>query len=92
MKTLNLKIVISERALLQRINRYLKKKSLAIKVNRTRQMELGDYYLVDFNESLSGRVSNSLHDLDDLERYSREMGVLKGWEIVERITGARGLN
>jgi hypothetical protein len=69
------KVVVTERALLQRINRKLRDKRQALKSPRGRQYrELGNYYLLDLSR-------NSVIERDtDIEKLGRKLGVLQTWE------------
>ncbi len=73
-----MKVPVSMRALIQRINRKLKPELEALKITRGNQWrpELGDYYVVDLNR-------NSIIRKDvDPEKIARELGVLRDWEEV----------
>jgi hypothetical protein len=80
-------VSISERALIQRLNRELQKDGLIIKKTRSQTksaQELGDYYVVNFNQN--SIVDKDL-DLSDLEKMGREKKVLHGWEkpVIEQL-------
>ncbi len=71
-----LKAGVSERALIQRINRKLAPELRGLKKSRgwRAEHELGKYWILDFH-------SNFADELDiDLEDYGRELGALKEWE------------
>jgi len=70
-------VKITERALLQRLNRALLKRYLMVNTCRFDSRwfnELGRFYLVEVNRNAIWR-SNV-----DLEKMGREEGVLKPWE------------
>ena len=72
------KMKITERALLQRLNRKLAGEDLIVKKTRAGRFaqELGEYFLLDFNH-------NRIVGKDvDLAAIGRERGVLQPWEIV----------
>jgi hypothetical protein len=74
-----LKAPVSERALLQRINRKLKPDLEAVKKTRggwRRLSDLGDYYWVDYRRNFM------LNHHLDLETVGHELGVLEEWEMV----------
>jgi hypothetical protein len=76
------KVQVSERALIQRLNRKLKENDLIVKKTRPNSKSwstLGDYYVIDLN--LNGIVDRGL-DADDLEKMGREKKVLADWETV----------
>ena len=73
------KVPISERALLQRINRRLKPDLQAVKTVRDvgrRRLDYGFFYRVDY------RMNAVLDHHLDLEEMGRDLGVLKPWEEV----------
>jgi hypothetical protein len=72
------KMPVSERAIIQRINRKLKPALEALKVARSERMRLdvGQYYIIDY------RMNAILHHDVDPEALGRELGVLKPWEEV----------
>jgi hypothetical protein len=65
---------ITERALVQRINRKLKGQGEALRTTRGRRGDLGDFYVVDLNRNFV--VDKHV----DLEECGRELGVLKPHE------------
>jgi hypothetical protein len=77
--------MVSERALIARINRKLKKDNQALKrargVTDGRRLlpnsNLGWYYTVDFMRNWI------IHTHINLEQYGRELEVLEGWEKLE---------
>lgn len=72
------KMKISERALLQRLNRKLASEQLILKKTRGEKLvrEVGDYFLLDLHR-------NRIAEKDvDLAAMGRERGVLQPWEIV----------
>jgi hypothetical protein len=73
-------IPVSERALLQRINRKLAKSGEMVRKSRTERLRLdvGDYFLVDTNKNAV--VGHSVN----LEEKGRELGVLSQWERLEQ--------
>jgi hypothetical protein len=66
------------RALLQRINRKLKKEGEMLCAARRWTPDLGNYYAVD----LRGNYITAANV--DPESWGREMGVLRPWEAVEQ--------
>lgn len=71
-------IPVPERALIQRINRVLRKDGRVLKVTRggqTRQ-EIGQYSVFDFDRN----AIRTLHV--DIEELARELGVLRSFERV----------
>ncbi len=76
-------IVVSQKALLRRVNRWLKKerRQQMFKVQRpggirtTREAELGRYFIVQNEEIVLRKV--------DIEDFAREHGVLSTFEAVE---------
>jgi len=71
-------IPVPERALIQRINRVLRKDGRVLKVTRggqTRQ-EVGQYSVFDFDRN----AIRTLHV--DIEELARELGVLRSFERV----------
>ena len=74
------RIPVSERALIQRINRVLIKRDEYLCVARGGRVlqEYGHYYTVDLrrNQAVQGDV--------DLEPFGRELGCLKEWEYLGR--------
>ena len=73
------KVAISERALVQRINRKLKPENEQLRASRTPRMEssVGRYYVLDLRRNFI----SSQHV--DPEALGRELGVLQPWEELE---------
>lgn len=74
------KVPVSERALIQRLNRVLKDDDLVVKkcrVDSRAYYDLGDYYVVNFNRNFI--VERNL-DLTDLQKMGRTNEVLAEWE------------
>lgn len=67
---------VSERALMARINRKLRKDLSALRKTRggCAQIELGDFYVVDYELN---SVTDTFVDIEDL---GRELGVLRHYE------------
>jgi len=76
------KVPVSERALVQRVNRVLAKQDERLKTYRGGRsiVQLGRYYIVNVkgNWLVSGNV--------DLEDLGREVECLEAWEYLERGT------
>ncbi len=75
------KVIVSERALVARINRKIKGEELQLKKCREGSRgfsTLGEYYTVDFSRNT---VSDSQIDLSD---YAKKLGVLADHEVLER--------
>ena len=75
-----MQVLVSERALVARINRKLRPDFEALRRCRPDNRayhELGDYYVVDTYRNAVGR-----HGMDraELEVYGRELDCLKQWE------------
>lgn len=70
------KVAVSERALIQRINRKLAPDLEQLKKNRSPGNELGDYYVLDLNRNFVTAQNV------DPEALGRELGVLAEWETV----------
>lgn len=75
-----MKIPISERALLARINRILYQENKILKKNRDKNkniIEIGKYFLVDksINQIILKRVN--------LENYGRQLNVIKEYEELD---------
>ena len=72
------KVPVTERAVVQRLNRALRPQEMVLKACRSGQWhaELGDWYLVNF------RYNAVYRKHVDLEAMAREEGVLKDWEEV----------
>jgi hypothetical protein len=81
-KTESRKVMISRRALFQRINRVLAKRGQLLKTNRARQLgagrhDLGRYFIVDLDR-------NSLVNLNaDPVALGEELEVIAAYEAVE---------
>jgi len=69
------KIPISKRALVQRINRHLRKQNEALRGKRGENT--GEYYLVDLGRN------TVVQDGVPIEKLGRELGVLKPFERLE---------
>jgi hypothetical protein len=69
------KIPITKRALVQRINRHLRKRNEALRGKRGGNT--GEYYLVDFTRN------TLIDDSVGIEKLGRELGILKPYERVE---------
>jgi hypothetical protein len=70
------KVAVSERALLQRLNRRLRDEGIVIKKARGEraQLQVGDYFALKI-------VGNYIVDKDcDLEELGKQHGALQGWE------------
>lgn len=76
------KVVVSQRAVLQRINRKLAKDDRKLCKSRgwRVQSSLGDYYILDTYKNVvtDYRISNS-----NIEDMAREMGALREYEEME---------
>jgi len=72
------KVPVTERALVQRINRKLKQDWKRLCTGRNESSYLGRYYVVDThrNTVLNFRI--------ELETYARDLGVLQGWEALSQ--------
>jgi hypothetical protein len=72
------KAPVSERALIQRINRKLWDDDEMVKTTRggRAEMDLGRHYVVNW------RINGVIHKDIDLEDWGRDLGVLKNWEKV----------
>lgn len=70
------KVTISERALIQRINRKLKVSKLVLK--KPRAGNLGDYYLVDL--SLNAVVETDV----DIKKLAKELSAMAPYETFEK--------
>jgi len=75
---MNQKVPVTVRSAIQRINRRLKPDNEMLKTARGRymRMQVGDYYIVNFNRNFI------LHTNVDPELLGRELGVLHEWERV----------
>ena len=77
------KVPVSERGLIQRLNRKLKNDDLIVKKSRkgsVAQIELGDYYIVDLNRNFI--VGKNLDSMD-LQSMGRAKKVLEDWEVLK---------
>jgi hypothetical protein len=76
-------IPVPEQALIQRINRVLRKEGRILKVTRAGQalQELGRYYVFDFDRN----EVKTLHA--DIEELARELGVLRSFERLAERSG-----
>lgn len=71
------KVPVTEHALLQRLNRHLVQLGQQIrKSRRPVDSNTGAYYCIDIRHNLV----QAAHV--DLERWAREIGVLRQWEVV----------
>jgi hypothetical protein len=73
------KVLVSRRALIQRLNNALAGSNLLLKKTKGGRMkkQLGDYYLIDLKQ-------NALVETDvDMEKLGRKHGVLEPWERLE---------
>jgi hypothetical protein len=72
------KVMITERAAKQRINRALRPDQQMLKVARTQQaiLDNGRFFVIDFGKNYLVR-----HDVD-LEAFGHELGVIEQWESV----------
>lgn len=70
------KVVVSERALVKRLNRSLAAEGQMIRKSRRPDTDTGEYFCIDVRR-------NSIEAAHvDLEKWGREAGVLRGWEAV----------
>lgn len=72
------KLLVSEHALVQRINRALKKEGKVLKKSRTERsrLDVGEWYILD-------TVGNYVSEKDvDLEQVGKEWEVLSDWETL----------
>jgi hypothetical protein len=78
MMTKRPKVPISERALIQRINRKLKPEDQMLRTTRGERWRSsqGNHYIIDFNRNWM------VADHVDVEDLGRELGVLAEWEHV----------
>lgn len=74
-----LKITVSERALVQRVNRKIKDDRLVLKRSRGARMidDVGRFYLLNFYRNIL--IGKDL----DLEAYARQVGALQLYEELE---------
>jgi hypothetical protein len=77
---MNDKVLVSQRAVLQRINRKLKPEDRKLKTSRSARAEqdLGRYYMIDFNRNWVVATDVNLDDL------ARELKVLGEWRRYRR--------
>ena len=75
------KVPVTNRAVIQRINRRLKADDEVLKKARgaAAQGSLGDYYIVNVRYNAIGAGGTNV----DPEKYARELGVLADYEVVE---------
>lgn len=77
---MNDKISVSERAVIQRINRKLKPDHEMLRKARGDSIEssldVGDFYIINY------RIKGVTMKDVDVEKLARELGVLKDWEKV----------
>lgn len=74
------KVMVSHRALIQRLNHALAETHLLLKKTKGGRMkkQLGEYYLIDLKR-------NALVETDvDMEKLGRKHGVLQPWERLDR--------
>jgi hypothetical protein len=77
------KVQISERALLQRLNRKLNAEGEIVKKTRPNSKShttLGDYYLLDVNKNFVVQLNLTASDLETMGRKNK---VLNPWEVLE---------
>jgi len=74
------KVPVSERAIIQRINRALAPRDMVLRTARGQQMQLdvGHWYVV--NTRINGVVQPYKHM--DLADIAQDVGVLRGWEEI----------
>jgi hypothetical protein len=72
------RVPVSERALIQRINRVLAKQDEVVKTTRGEkaESELGRHYILNF--SFNGIMQKDI----DIEACGRELKVLRPWEMM----------
>jgi len=74
------KVLISERALIQRLNRALANEHIIVKKSRprVRYNQLGAFYAIDWQ-------SNFIVDMNiDIEALARKKGVIAEWEALQK--------
>ena len=75
-----MKAAVTRQAVIQRINRALKKEGRILRKNRRfNDITLGDYFIVDIQ---SNSIARSGMDVD-VEELAREIGVLAKYEKLE---------
>ena len=76
------KAKVTRRALIQRMNRKLEPQDLKICVSRGARMvqDYGEFHMI--NRSQDAIAGRHLPDLDALEEYARELGVLAKYEEI----------
>ncbi len=82
-------VPVSERALLQRLNRKLKADGLVVKKPRGRLASpagLGDYYVLDLERNAIAEKNLTLADLEDM---ARKREALEPYESLEKEGGRR---
>jgi N-acetylglutamate synthase-like GNAT family acetyltransferase len=73
------KIILSEVAVIKRINRKIKHDGLCLRKSRARyRNELGDFYLIDVNRNVIDATGV------DIEVYGRELSVISPWEELDK--------
>jgi hypothetical protein len=80
------KVPISERALLQRLNRALAKEDLMVKKSRSKDQDSrGNYVYRELGEFFVVNTQRNVVDSKniDLEDWGKKMKVLKPWERLE---------
>lgn len=73
------RVPVSERAVLQRLNRHLKKDGEMVRKTRAGSrayQDLGPYHAVDLSQNIVTRLNV------DIEAWAREAGVLAAWETL----------
>jgi hypothetical protein len=82
-KIMKLPESITEGALIQRLNRYLRAEEQVVRKTRgNRQLQdFGEYYILDFNRNW---VVASWLTLEKLEDMAREYNLLEDWETTGR--------
>jgi hypothetical protein len=68
------KVSVTDRALLQRINRVVAKDGLRLKKSKRGQSKLGDFYIINTKSNVLVSVNV------DIEALGRKHGVLAAWE------------
>ena len=69
-------VPVTERALVQRVNRYLAEKSEMLRKWRSGQ-HVGDYYLIDWTKHVV------IKERVELESFARDLGILQPYESLE---------
>ena len=73
-KASSMKAAVSERALIQRVNRKLRDVNEQLRRSRTEDGELGRYYIVDLSRSVVA------HHHVHLDKLAQRLNVLAQWE------------